>query len=70
LGLFGTLIILALAAVAGYFVYVEVFEGGGRNPSCKEANQNCIKNCRRSSTDQASISTCQNECQRALDACK
>jgi len=70
LGAFGTLVILVAAAVAGYYVYIEVFEGGDRTPSCKEASQACFKNCRRTSTDQASITACQNECQRKLDACK
>jgi hypothetical protein len=70
LGVFGTLIILVLAAVAGYYVYQEVFLGGSQGPSCKEAYQNCMKECRRTTTDQASALACQNECQRAFDACK
>ena len=70
LGLFGTLIILVLAAVAGYYVYQEVFLGGSQGPSCKEAYQNCMKECRRTTTDQASALACQNECQRSFDACK
>ncbi len=67
---FGTLIILVLAAVAGYFVYQEVFTGGSQGPSCKQAHQNCMKECRRTTTDHAAALACQNECQRALDACK
>lgn len=70
MGLFGTLVILAIAALGGYYVYVEVFQGGGRAPSCNEAHQSCLKNCRRTSTDQASIAACQDACKRALDACK
>jgi hypothetical protein len=70
LGLFGTLVILGLAAVAGYYVYVGVFQEGSQAPSCKEAQQDCMKRCRRTSTDQASSAACQTECQRAFDACK
>ena len=70
LGLFGTLVILVLAAGAGYYVYVGVFRDGGQAPSCKEAQQDCMKMCRRTSTDQASAAACQNECQRKFDACK
>jgi len=47
-----------------------VFLGGGDGPSCKEAHQACMKQCRRTTTDQPSALACQNECQRALDACK
>lgn len=70
LGLFGSLVILALAAAAGYYVYVGVFQDSSQAPSCKDAQQDCMKRCRRTSTDQASSAACQNECQRALDACK
>jgi hypothetical protein len=70
LGFFGTLIILVLAAIAGYFVYQEVFIGSSDGPSCKQAHQNCMKQCRRTTTDQGAALACQNECQRAFDACK
>jgi len=69
MGLFGTLVILAIAAVAGYYVYVGVFRDG-QAPSCNEAQQDCMKACRRTSTDQASAAACQGECQRKRDACK
>jgi hypothetical protein len=69
LGLFGTLVILAIAAGAGYYVYVGVFRDG-QAPSCSEAQQDCMKACRRTSTDQASAAACQGECQRKRDACK
>ena len=68
LGAFGTLILLVIVAVAAYFVYQEVFPEGSR--SCKEAHQHCMQQCRRTATDQAAATGCQNECQRALDACK
>lgn len=68
LGALGTLIILVLAAVAAYYVYQEVFTGGGR--SCKEVHQSCMQQCRRTTTDQSAALACQNECQRAFDACR
>jgi len=69
MGLFGTPVILAIAVVAGYYVYVGVFRDG-QAPSCSEAQQDCMKACRRTSTDQASAAACQSECQRKRDACK
>ena len=69
-GALGTLIVLVIVALAGYYAYTEWFQDGGRTPSCKEADQACIKNCRRTSTDQASIAACQADCQRKLAACK
>jgi hypothetical protein len=68
LGAFGTLILLVVVAVAAYYVYQEVFPEGSR--SCKEAHQNCMKQCRRAATDQAAATACQNECQRTLDVCR
>ena len=68
-GAFGTLIFLVIVALAGYYVYTEWFQDGGRKPSCNEASQACIKECRRTSTDQASIAACQADCQRKLSAC-
>ncbi len=70
LGLFGILIILVLAALAGYWVYQEVFLGGSGAPSCKESRQDCMRQSRRTTTEQAAALACQNECQRALDACR
>ena len=70
LGLFGTLVILVIAAVAGYYVYVGAFRDASQAPSCKEAQQDCMKRCRRTSTDQVSSAACQAECQRAFDACR
>ena len=70
-GAIGTLIVLILLGVGAYYLYVEMFAGSGSRPlSCSEANQACIKECRRTSTEQAAIQSCQKECQQKLDACK
>ena len=69
-GAIGTLIVLILLAVGGYYLYVEMFVGETRPMSCTEANQACMKNCRRTSTEQPQIEACQKECKSKLDACK
>lgn len=70
-GAIGTLIVLILLAVGGYYLYVEMFVDSGSRPvSCNEANQSCLKNCRRTSTEQQAIEACQKECQRKLETCK
>jgi len=65
---FAMLVILAIAAAAGYYLYKsisEVDEGPGR----KDAFTSCMKHCRRSTTETAAAQSCQQACQRDLDAC-
>jgi hypothetical protein len=68
LGLFGMLIILALAAVAAYYVYMGVM-GEDESPSCSSALNTCFKQCRRTTTETAAAQSCQLACQRDADAC-
>jgi len=68
LGLFGNLVVLAILAGAGYYVYKSIMEtdtGAG----CKDAQTSCMKYCRRSTTESTSAQACQSACQREADAC-
>jgi hypothetical protein len=61
------LLFIALAGVAGYFVYRGVTEEG---PSCASAHSACIKKCRRASSEAPALQACQEACQRQADACR
>ena len=66
---FGMLIVLAVAAAAGYYAYIGI-TGAGDAPSCKEAFKECMKTCRRTTTEAPAAQACQQTCQRDVDACE
>ena len=68
LSFFGMLVILAIAAAAGYYLFKAISEVD-EGPGCKDAFTSCMKYCRRTTTEDASAQTCQKACQRDLDAC-
>jgi hypothetical protein len=68
LSLFGMLVILAIAAAAGYYLYKAISEVD-EGPGCKDAFTSCMRHCRRTTTDDASAQKCQQACQRDFDAC-
>ena len=61
-----TLLVIALAAAAAYFVYQSVTEEAA---TCASAHKACIKGCRRTSTEAPAAQACQEGCQREADAC-
>lgn len=65
---FGALIVVAIAVVAGYYVYKGVM-GEDEAPSCNSALNACMKNCRRTTTESAAAQSCQQACQRDADEC-
>lgn len=65
---FGMLIILAIAAAAGYYAYKGI-TGAGDAPSCKESFRACMTTCRRTTTEAPAAQACQQSCQRDADAC-
>ncbi len=65
-----TLIVVIIAAIAGYFIYQEMFLGGGDAPSCKQVFESCSKKCRRAETETTAYNACLKTCQGALDECK
>jgi hypothetical protein len=68
LSLIGNLVVLAILAAAGYYVYKTIMETD-TGPGCKDALTSCMKHCRRSTTDSTSAQSCQDTCQRDADAC-
>ena len=68
LGWFGSLIVLALAAAGGYYVYKAVMETDAA-PSCAAAQNACLQKCRRSTTEAPAAQSCQEACQREAEAC-
>ncbi|HXM80803.1 MAG TPA: hypothetical protein VN929_02635 [Burkholderiales bacterium] len=68
LGLFGGLVVLAIAVVAGYYGYKAVI-GGEEAPSCKSSFNTCMQKCRRTATEAPAAQACQEACQRDADSC-
>ena len=68
LGWFGTLVVLAIAVGAGYYLY-QVLVVGDDEPSCAVAQNECLQICRRTSTDSAAAQACQEVCRREADVC-
>jgi len=69
LGTLGSLIVIAIAAVAAYYIYVNVFEGEA-SPSCKKDLEHCMQRCRKTSTDTSAAQACQASCQREAHLCE
>jgi hypothetical protein len=69
LGLLGALVVIAIAVVAGYYVYKGVM-GGGEAPTCESTFTACMQSCRRTSTEAPAAQACQEACQRDAEACK
>jgi len=69
LGLFGALIILAIAALVLYYAYKGV-TGEDKAPSCRGAYTDCLMNCRRTRTEAPDLQKCQEACQRDADECE
>ena len=68
MGWFGILIVLAIAAGAGYYAYKGIVESD-EAPSCAAAQNACLRNCRRTTTEAAAAQSCQQDCQRGAAAC-
>jgi hypothetical protein len=69
LGLFGTLLIMAIAAVALYYVYKGV-TGEGEEPSCRSTYTACQQNCRRTRTEVVPLQNCQDFCRQEVNQCE
>ena len=66
LSLIGNLVVLAILAGAGYYLYQTIME---TDTGCKDALTSCMKHCRRTTADSTSAQACQDTCQRDSDAC-
>ncbi len=69
LGLLASLIVIAIAAGAAYYVYLGV-TGEDAAPTCKSALDHCMKKCRRTSRDADAAQVCQKSCQREAYLCE
>lgn len=69
LGAFGTLIVLALAVVAGYYLYMSL-SGGDDNPTCSTQFQSCMQACRRDQSDNSDMQACENKCESDRSTCE
>lgn len=63
------LIVLALAAVAAYYVWKGV-SGEDAPPTCDAALSACIAKCRKTATEAPAMQACQEDCRRDAAACK
>ena len=69
-GAFGTVLILVLVAIGGYYVYKALFTQPTEPPSCKAALNSCIANCRKTTTEAADAQACQERCNRDFAFCE
>src|SRR5438034_11658237 len=65
LGAFSTLVVIAIAVVAGYYVYKGV-TGGGETPTCDGSFTACMQICRRTSTEAPAAQACQRSEERRV----
>lgn len=63
-----SVLLIAIAAAAGYFVYDAVVAPEGPT-TCASAQSACIKTCRRASNEASAAQACQDACQRDAQAC-
>ena len=68
LGWFGSLIVLAIAVGAGYYLYQQMVVGEAK-PSCVAEQNACLQRCRQSATDNAAMQDCQARCRREAQLC-
>jgi hypothetical protein len=69
LGLFGLLLVVAIAVAIGWYAYKGI-TGAGEAPSCRENFSHCMKTCRRTTTEAPAAQACQDGCQRDQAACE
>lgn len=69
LSLFGALLIVVIAAIAGYYVYQGTL-GEGDPPTCDSALKSCMQKCRRTTSDAAAAQACQKACDSDAEDCK
>jgi hypothetical protein len=69
LGSVGVLLVIAIAAAAGYYAYIAL-SGSDQAPSCRSAFTACMQKCRRTTTEAPAAQACQKACQRDADACE
>lgn len=69
LSLFSALVIVALAVVALYYIYLGI-TGQDETPTCRSTYTQCLQNCRRTRTETVALQNCQDFCQREVEECE
>lgn len=69
LGAFGTLLVIVIAAVAAYYIYLGV-TGEDEAPTCKKELEHCMQRCRKTTTDTNAAQACQDACRREAHLCQ
>jgi len=69
LGTLGSLIVIALAAVAAYYIYLGVFAEDAA-PSCKSELEKCMQRCRKTTSETSEAQACQKGCRREAHLCE
>lgn len=71
-GALGTVVVLIVLAVIGYYVYQQFLGSDSKAPpSCQAALNGCIADCRRySSSDASEAEACQTRCRDQATACE
>jgi len=62
-------IVLVVALAVGYYAF-KALTGAGERPSCRESFNECMKICRRTTTEAPAAQGCQEACQRDQAACE
>jgi hypothetical protein len=70
-GALGTLVLLIAIAVIGYYLYKQYF-GVESNapPSCKAQLNDCLRLCRRTTTEAPDYQACERRCNEQAQACQ
>jgi hypothetical protein len=69
LGALGALIVIVLAVLAGYYLYLNL-TGQDEKPTCANELQSCMAACNRSATDNDGMQACQHKCESDADLCR
>lgn len=69
LGTLGSLIVIALAGVAAYYIYLGIFAEEAA-PSCKSELEKCMQRCRKTSSETSAAQACQKDCRREAHLCE
>jgi len=69
LGTLGSLIVIALAAVAAYYIYLGIFAEDAA-PSCKSELEKCMQRCRKTTSESSEAQACQKGCRREAHLCE
>lgn len=67
---FGSLVVIVVLAVAGYFVYKYFISMDQPPPSCKVQLNRCSADCNKTATEAPEMKACQDNCTQKAAACK